>query len=245
MTKQSLLELYELLKSKNINPILISYLKNNSNEDINLIKESKYPDIVIRLLINNNFKIVHKELKYKLINIINNSQNKMIADYTSILIEDINVLMSGLVLELATIISNTEEEYQAINTLEVATNATILSTEQLNLKLIKMISKITNPYKSDCATKLLLTVSKNITVLNNLTEIIEHIINLIDSKTNEEVRIIYNNIITEIEKQKTDLNNPNAIFFWNKYQECSESTIAFLKNTTSNDTEIAPYTRIK
>lgn len=141
MTKDMLLKLYEKFQIERLNTAFINNLKNLSNHEIYLILNSTYIEITIRLITNNNFKILHKELQDKLINTVNNAKNKTIAEYTAMLIEDSNVLGSGLVEKLAKIISESQETYQASNTLATATNRNVLSSDILAIHLSEIVSK--------------------------------------------------------------------------------------------------------
>ena len=148
MTKNKLLELYEKFRLERLNTSFINNLKDFSDHEVYLILNSVYTDITIRLMINKNFKVLYEELKDKLINIVNSAKNRTIAEYTALLIENEDVLASGLVLELSKIISRTQETYQALNTLEVATNKLVLSSDILAIHLSQIVSETIGEQKS-------------------------------------------------------------------------------------------------
>lgn len=148
MTKSKLLELYEKFRLERLNTSFINNLKDFSDHEVYLILNSVYTDITIRLMINKDFKVLHQGLKDKLINIVNNAKNRTIAEYTALLIENEDVLASGLVLELSKIISRTQETYQALNTLSVATNKMVLSSDILAIHLSQIVSKTIGEQKS-------------------------------------------------------------------------------------------------
>ena len=141
MTKEKLLQLYEKFKLERLNTSFINNLKDFSDFEISLILNSKYTDITIELIINNYFKILHKELQEKLINTVNNAKNRTIAKYTATLIENPDVLASGLVEELAKIMCKIQETYQASYVLNVATDKQILKSAVLALNLSEIVSK--------------------------------------------------------------------------------------------------------
>lgn len=148
MTKNKLLELYEKFRLERLNTSFINNLKDFSDHEVYLILNSVYTDITIRLMINKNFKVLYEELKDKLINIVNSAKNRTIAEYTALLIENEDVLASGLVLELSKVISRTQETYQALNTLSVATNKLVLSSDILAINLSEIVSKTIGEQKS-------------------------------------------------------------------------------------------------
>lgn len=187
MIKNQLLELYEKLRLENINLTSINYLKDISDDELKLIKLSKYKKIVVRVLSNSNFKIVNSELKIKLINIINSAKNEIIADYTALVIENINVLISGLSLELAQIISQTDEEYQASNTLEVAINSNVLSSSNSVNELVQIVSITKGINKSNYITY----IATNINILNT-NQAVELIKIINKSSSDYKVELVYN-----------------------------------------------------
>ena len=234
MTKDKLLKLYEKFQTERLNTSFINNMKNFTDHDIYLILISKYTDITIRLIFNNNFQMLHNELKHKLIDIVNNAKNRTIAEYTAMLIENPNVLASGLVYELAKIISETQETYQALNTLSVATDRIVLSSNVLAINLSEIVSKTIGEQKSfnvaQVATNkdVLLGPAPAITLTQIVSEtssdcksdlaasiaknkilqespfITTYTLKIKNAKTDEEARLIYSKIRKEINKLKTE-----------------------------------------
>lgn len=109
MTIEKLLEFYNQLKNSEMNVSVLRKLRKCSTKEIELIMNNKYPQVIMDLVINYEFKLLKEKEQETIVNIINNAKNEKIAvGIYQITISSI-ILSSGLTTKIANIISESNE----------------------------------------------------------------------------------------------------------------------------------------
>lgn len=230
MKKDKLIRLYEKFEQERLNTLFITNLKNLSDHEIDLLLQSKYFDLTAQLMNNKNFKMLNKEYQEQIINFLNSSKNKEIATYASFLIDEQDVIGTGLITEIFKIICSSQESYQASNAINVATNKNVILQDS-PLSLIELVSKTKNSQNCfnamQVATNELVLINGPVYTLTQLVSeaptniksdlaasvaknkillqtpmVIVYTKKIVNAKTDEEAKLIYSEIRRIIKEQE-------------------------------------------
>ena len=158
MTKDRLLELYKKFgKTEDIKNIRT--LRNYKDEDIDIILNSKYPSIMMNIILNYEYKLLKDDKRKEIIDIVNNAKSKSIAEYIYYLVRSKTVISSGLTVDLAKIICNSEEN-SAKYAIDTALNANVLLNKDA-IELVKIVASSKTESQASCSSN----IAQNIEVL--------------------------------------------------------------------------------
>jgi len=159
MTKNKLLELLENVKIQELTHQDIKKLRNYNDSSINIILKSKYKNIMIDIITNQEFKSLSESIQNQIINIINNSESEKIAVAIYYVVRSGMILSSGLTLEIVKIISNSNPSI-AIYIANTALNPSVMVNPNF-INILKIISNSHEEYQALCASD----VAKDLNVI--------------------------------------------------------------------------------
>ena len=161
MTKDKLLELYNKFKDEEIDISIIRKLRNCSDKDIDIILDSFYPEIMMNIVTNYEFKLLNIKDQEEIIELVNNAQTEEIAYEISRIVSSGIVLSSGLTTKIVRIINESTIESASYVADISLTNSVLINPN--SLEIMKIIGSLNKEYQA----KISLDISKNIDVLLN------------------------------------------------------------------------------
>ena len=169
MTKDKLLKLYNKFKEEEINVSSIRQLRNCTNQDIDYILNSFYPEVMFSIITNHTFKLLSIEEQNELSKIVNDANTEKVAFEISRVVGSGTVVSSGLTTEIAKIIN--ESSAKVVSYVANAALANSILINPHSLEILKVISSSKKPIQA----KTCLEISKNLDVLlnKNVVEIIK------------------------------------------------------------------------
>jgi len=266
MTKDKLLELYERLKQNQLDVTMINKLKDYTDEEIDIILNSPHIDLILYTIGHNNFKLLHKEQRKQLLEIVSKTKTRQSAKFAYYLITIKDVVISGKIIELSKIISESsgyeqaDIAYSAVQSLTLLTNKNCLEIIKLlcqikSEKIASIVSiivtdegvlsnknclqliKLVSECDEEYKADLSACIAKN-KILLETNKAISYIRRIRQSKDQREARTIFSEAKREIETIKLQEKDS----FWNVYNYFPEKALASLRNIDGNE-EITPYTR--
>lgn len=142
MTKNKLLELYQKLLDQNLPINLIKKLKDHSDNEIDIILNSKHTEQTIYTIMSDHFNRLDNDTKKELINLANNASSKLKGEFILCLSRDKNI-PSEYVLEVSKSINQTINNNIASSTYNIAINQDVIANEKY-LEIIKLLSESQN-----------------------------------------------------------------------------------------------------
>lgn len=161
MKENKLVRLYKLFEEQGINVKEIRQLRFYQDEDIDIILNSKYPYIMMNIILNYEFKLLNNNTRKEIINLINNSKTEDIALSIYHIVRSKTILSSGLTYEIAKIIYDSEE-VSTTYIKNAALNINVLLNKDV-IEILKIIGSSKKEYQASCSSD----IAVNIEVLMN------------------------------------------------------------------------------
>lgn len=161
MTKDKLLELYNKFKDEEINVSTIRQLRNCTNQDIDYILNSFYPEVMISIITNHTFKLLSLKEQEEISELINDAKTEKIAFEVSRAVCSGIILSSGLTTKIARIINESTTKVVSYVVDTALANSVLVNPN--SLEILKIIGSSKKPIQA----KTCLEISKNLDVLSN------------------------------------------------------------------------------
>lgn len=201
MTEIKLIQLISKVEKKEIEIYDVIKLKDFTDEEIDLILQTKHKKEIMELMNNTDFRSQPLEIQQKIIEIIDNYESTTDSLYYATKIaKDKNVINSGYIEEIIEIIIQLKE-FEKIYIIERIIKNPIAITNKDIMKIIKMIA---NSSKNENILRIAESIIESEYIYCNLLEKVELILNC---QTEEEARALYNE---ELEKSLL-INSLNAL----------------------------------
>jgi hypothetical protein len=157
MKKYLLIELFKKIRENNID--LTNYeidkIKVLTDKEIEAVLNSKYFDIAFKMIMDNVFMGLNNDVRCQIINLLNQSKEAAIAECVSHIARSLDVVASGLALELTRIVSKSVGQAQAEYATKITGIPSLLSTD-LVLGFVSIISQSVSPFQAKYAWQLCL-----------------------------------------------------------------------------------------
>ena len=199
MQENKIVKLYKLFEAQEMNLKEIRQLRTYQDEDIDLILNSKYPRVMMDIVLNYEFKLLDNETKEKIIYLINTAKNEDIASYIYHIVRSKTILSSGRTYELSKIVYDSEL-ISAMYVKEASLHVNVLLNKDSN-ELLKTIASSKTSYQASCASD----IATNIEVL--MSEKALELTN-IASKTETEEQAL---LVADIAKNRDVLSSEYTI----------------------------------
>lgn len=240
MTKDKLLELYELYKKGEITKEKISELRTVTNEDIDIILKSKRSYEIQKLLESKNFKSQPKEVQEKVINIIENchASSLKIIFALSIAINE-NAIATGHILELIGIILRAKTDRTASKAADLINHKNGNISGHI-VELAKLVSKCEEIEQAEFG--VYAAIDSSIARTGKTVEIVKSICK---AKNKQEAVEIYNQALMESRKinllEALSKGHVSEISFWELFKDDPDKAIRFINEVTVNTEENTIY----
>ena len=150
MTKEKLLEFYNRIKQEEIAISTLRQFRNCNDSEIDLILNSKYPKVMMDIVLNYQFKLLSKNEREQIIKYINNAKCEQYAQGMYDIVSSGMVLSSGLTIKILDILDNSSIEALS-SILSLALNNVFLLNPN-SLEIMKIIGESTQEYSVVYAT---------------------------------------------------------------------------------------------
>lgn len=250
MTKEMLLKLNKYLREGIISiQDITTWLKELSDEEIEIILNCNNQIEIKKLIQNENFKKLSKETKKAIIIIIdkpyNDSKSYAINNVAVEVATNEIVINSGNVVELTTAIRNSVGYNQAISASLIACNPYIKNNHIL--KLVTMISQCKKQKNEQEFMNLITTSATNNFIIRS-ENIVKIISSLIEAKDIYEATMIYNEVIKKLSQitllSSLHKGNIEEINFWDLFADEPKKALEILEQITSTNSKNSPYEAI-
>ena len=161
MTKDKLLELYNKFKEEELDVSAIRTLRNCTNQDIDYILNSFYPEVMISIITNHTFKLLSLKEQEEISELINDAKTEKIAFEIARVVGSGIILSSGLTTKIARIINGSTTK--VVSYVADASLASSILINPNSLEILKIIASSKKPIQA----KTCLEISKNLDVLSN------------------------------------------------------------------------------
>lgn len=235
MTKSKLLELYFKYQNKEITLEEIEELKFFTNEQIDIILNSKNKNDIMTLFKNENFKSLSKELQLEIIDIVNNLDP--LSGYTAHIIKvatNKEAISNNNLLEIIKIISQSIDIYHLDKAALVAINPNAIASGHV-LELVKILSNNGNDLDIiNIAFKA--AIDPFIIRSGQVLQVVKTIIN---SKNKQDAITAYYKYLNQFKGLTllSALSNGTIkeVDFWNFFREDSEKAINLIIQRSQED----------
>ena len=161
MTKDKLLKLYNKFKEEEINVSSIRQLRNCTNQDIEYILNSFYPEAMFSIITNHTFKLLSIEEQEEISVLVNDAKTEKVAFEIARIVSSGIILSSGLTTKIARIINESTTKVVSYVADTALANSVLVNPNSLD------IIKIIGSSKKPILAKTCLEISKNLDVLSN------------------------------------------------------------------------------